>query len=110
MSTILLLVLSNVFMTVAWYRHLGAQREAPLWAAILTSWGIAFFEYCLAVPANRLGYGRFTVVELKVMQEIISLGVFAVFAALYLRERLTWNHLASAGCLVLAVFFAFRRS
>jgi uncharacterized protein (DUF486 family) len=108
--TILLLGASNVFMTFAWYRHLRAQHEAPLWMAIVTSWGIAFFEYCLAVPANRFGYGRFTLVELKVIQEVMSLTVFAAFAALWMKERLAWNHLVSAFCLVLAVFFAFRRA
>jgi uncharacterized protein len=106
--TILLLVLSNVFMTFAWYRHLRAQPNAPLWVAILTSWGIALFEYCLAVPANRLGYGRFTLAELKVMQEVISLAVFSVFAVVWMHQKLSINHLWAALCLVLAVFFAFR--
>jgi uncharacterized protein len=107
--TVALLALSNVFMTFAWYRHLKAQHDSPVWAAVLTSWGIAFFEYCLAVPANRLGYGRFSLPELKVLQEVISLGVFAAFAAFWARERLTLNHLCAALCLVLAVFFAFRK-
>lgn len=109
MWTVLLLVLSNVFMTFAWYRHLKEQSDSPLWMAVITSWGIAFFEYCLAVPANRLGYGTFSLVQLKTMQEVITLAVFAVFAALYMREKLTYNHLIAAGCLVAAVFFAFRR-
>jgi hypothetical protein len=107
--TVALLVLSNVFMTFAWYRHLKAQHESPLWAAVLTSWGIAFFEYCLAVPANRLGYGRFTLPELKVIQEVVSLSVFAAFAAFWARERLSANHLYAAACLVGAVYFAFRK-
>lgn len=109
MITILLLVASNIFMTFAWYRHLREQGSSPLWIAILTSWGIAFFEYCLAVPANRIGYGKFSLVELKIMQEVITLTVFAVFAALYMRERLTYNHAIAAACLVAAVFFTFRK-
>ncbi len=109
MSTILLLVASNVFMTFAWYRHLREQGTSPLWLAILTSWGIAFFEYCLAVPANRFGYGRFSLVQLKTIQEVVTLTVFAVFATIYMRERLTQNHLIAAVCLVAAVFFAFRK-
>ncbi|HJU83650.1 MAG TPA: DMT family protein [Holophagaceae bacterium] len=108
MRTILLLLLSNVFMTFAWYRHLKAQHDAPLWIAILSSWGIAFFEYCLAVPANRLGYGRFTLPQLKVMQEAITLVVFACFAAFWMKQRLHLNHLWAALCLVGAVFFTFR--
>jgi uncharacterized protein len=107
--TVVLLALSNVFMTFAWYRHLKAQQASPLWVAVITSWGIAFFEYCLAVPANRLGYGRFSLPELKVLQEVISLAVFAVFAVVWMRERLSLNHLWAALCLVGAVFFAFRK-
>lgn len=109
MRTILLLIASNVFMTFAWYRHLKAEHAAPLWIAILGSWGIAFFEYCLAVPANRIGYGRFTLPQLKVMQEVITLLVFGVFATWYMRERLTLNHLWAACCLVGAIFFTFRK-
>lgn len=109
MATVALLFVSNIFMTFAWYRHLKAQQASPLWAAVLVSWGIAFFEYCLAVPANRLGYGRFSLVELKVMQEVIALTVFAGFATLWAGERLSFNHLMAALCLVGAVFFAFRR-
>jgi uncharacterized protein (DUF486 family) len=108
MRTILLLVLSNVFMTFAWYRHLKVQHNAPLWIAILTSWGIAFFEYCLAVPANRVGYGRFTLPQLKVLQEVITLAVFALFAAFWMKQRLQLNHLWAALCLMGAVFFTFR--
>ncbi len=109
MLTILLLIASNVFMTFAWYRHLRSAHPAPLWIAILSSWGIAFFEYCLAVPANRLGYGRFTLPQLKVMQEVITLLVFAGFAVWYMRERLTLNHLWAGCCLVGAIFFTFRK-
>ena len=109
MRTILLLVASNVFMTVAWYGHLKHHRGSPLWLAILASWGIAFFEYCLMVPANRMGYGRFSLPQLKVLQEVITLSVFAVFAWGWMRERLTLNHLWAAGCLVGAVYFSFRK-
>jgi hypothetical protein len=109
MRTIALLLVSNVFMTFAWYRHLKVHRDNPLWVAILSSWGIAFFEYVLAVPANRWGYGQFTLPQLKMLQEVITLTVFASFAALWMGERLTLNHLCSALCLVGAVFFAFRR-
>ncbi len=109
MRTILLLVASNVFMTFAWYGHLRDHRNSPLWLAILASWGIAFFEYCLMVPANRLGYSRFNLPQLKVIQEVVTLCVFALFALLYMRERLHLNHLWAACCLVGAVFFVFRR-
>jgi len=98
MRTILLLLASNVFMTVAWYGHLR-HRETSLWIAILVSWGIAFFEYCLQVPANRIGYtSGFSAAELKTIQEVITLLVFVVFAHFYLNETLKWN---------VAVGFAF---
>ncbi|MBK8217756.1 MAG: DMT family protein [Myxococcales bacterium] len=109
MPTVLLLVVSNVFMTFAWYRHLRHQAASPLWVAVVTSWGIAFFEYCFAVPANRLGYGRLSLVELKVTQEVISLAVFGVFATLWMKEKLSWNHAAAAVCLVGAAYFTFRK-
>ncbi len=102
----LLLIGSNVLMTFAWYGHLKAPSW-PLWLAILVSWGIAFFEYCLAVPANRLGYGTFTGQQLKVMQEVITLAVFAGFSVLVLGEQLRWTYLAAMGCLVAAVVFIF---
>ena len=97
MTTILLLVASNIFMTVAWYGHLK-YTNSPLWMAILLSWGIAFFEYCLQVPANRWGYGTFTAAQLKVMQEVITLIVFAGFSVLWLGEdrkstRLNSSHI-----------------
>lgn len=106
---ILLLVLSNVAMTLAWYRHLHAQAHAPLWVAILTSWGIAFFEYCLMVPANRMGFGHYTLPQLKVIQEVLTLVVFALFAVGVMKVRLTLNHLWGACCLVGAVYFFFRK-
>jgi uncharacterized protein (DUF486 family) len=106
LATPLLLVGSNILMTFAWYGHLKAPHW-PLWVAILVSWGIAFFEYCLAVPANRIGYGTFTGQQLKVMQEVITLAVFAVFSVAFLGEQLRWNFLAAALCLVAAVVFIF---
>ncbi len=101
-----LLVLSNVFMTFAWYGHLKFKHVA-LWQVILISWGIAFFEYCLQVPANRMGHAYFSAAQLKTIQEIITLVVFAVFSVLYLKEQLAWNHLAGFACLVAAAFFIF---
>jgi uncharacterized protein (DUF486 family) len=107
MTTILLLCLSNVFMTFAWYGHLKFLHDKPLWVTILISWGIAFFEYLLMVPANRMGYGRFTGYELKIIQEVITLVVFVIFAWLVLGEKLKWNYAVSLVCLGLAVYFAF---
>ncbi|MGX9966587.1 DMT family protein [Roseomonas sp. F4] len=104
--TPLLLVFSNVLMTFAWYGHLK-QPSWPLWLAVLASWGIAFFEYCFAVPANRIGYGTFTGQQLKVMQEVITLAVFAVFSVMFLGEQLRWTYFAAMGCLVAAVVFIF---
>src|ERR1019366_7820290 len=98
MVTVALLLVSNVFMTFAWYGHLK-YRSSPLWAAILVSWGIAFFEYCFQVPANRFGYGAFTAAQLKTIQEVITLTVFAAFSWLYLDEPLRWNHCAGFACL-----------
>ena len=106
---ILLLTLSNVAMTFAWYGHLKHHRDSPLWIAIIVSWGIAFIEYCLMVPANRIGFGRYSLPQLKVIQEVITLLVFAVFAVWWMKERLTLNHLWAACCLMGAVFFTFRR-
>lgn len=109
MRTVILLIFSNVFMTFAWYGHLKHHRDNPLWLAILASWGIAFFEYMLMVPANRMGYGRFSLPQLKVIQEVVTLLVFAVFTVAWMRERLHLNHLWAGLCLVGAVFFTFRR-
>lgn len=106
LATPLLLIGSNVLMTFAWYGHL--KRPAwPLWIAILASWGIAFFEYCLAVPANRIGYGTFTGQQLKVMQEVVTLAVFAVFSVYWMGEAIRWNFVAAGLCLVAAVVFIF---
>ncbi|MDO9249712.1 MAG: DMT family protein [Phenylobacterium sp.] len=103
----LLLIASNVFMTFAWYGHLKVEHR-PIWLLILASWGIAFFEYCLAVPANRIGRGVYDPMELKAMQEVITLAVFAVFSVTYLGERLTLNH--GIGFLLIAAgaFFVFK--
>jgi uncharacterized protein (DUF486 family) len=107
-KTIILLILSNVFMTFAWYAHLRELRAKPLIIAILVSWGIALFEYALQVPANRIGFGAFTLPQLKIMQEVITLGVFVPFAVLYMRTPLSLNFLWAGLCLVGAVFFIFR--
>jgi len=107
MTTVLLLVMSNAFMTFAWYGHLKYGHNWPLWKAILVSWGIALLEYCLAVPANRLGYGEFTGFQLKIIQECVTLVVFVVFAATFLKERLSWNYLVAFAFLAAAAFFAF---
>ncbi|MFD2261838.1 DMT family protein [Lacibacterium aquatile] len=107
LTTIGLLVASNVFMTFAWYGHLKF-KETSLWKVILISWAIAFFEYCLQVPANRWGHGTFTAAQLKIIQEVITLVVFAGFSIWFLGESLKWNHLAAAMCLVGAVYFVFR--
>ena len=107
MSTILLLLLSNVFMTFAWYGHLKYGHDWPLWQAIAVSWGIALFEYCLAVPANRFGYGEFTGFQLKIIQEVVTLVIFVAFAVLFLKEKFAWNYAAAFVCLGGAAFFAF---
>jgi uncharacterized protein (DUF486 family) len=106
LPTIGLLILSNCFMTAAWYGHLKF-KGAPLWAAILVSWGLAFFEYVLQVPANRLGYGVLTAYQLKLIQECITLCVFIVFAALFLGEGMSLRYLASFGLVLAAVAVAF---
>ena|ERR1043165_4695010 len=103
---ILLLVVSNTFMTVAWYGHLKFT-EKPLWIVIAVSWGIAFFEYCFQVPANRLGYGIFTATQLKIIAEVLSLSIFIIFAYFYLGESLKWNYIVSFLFIIGAVVFAF---
>ncbi|MCC6762561.1 MAG: DMT family protein [Chitinophagaceae bacterium] len=110
MRTILLLLASNIFMTIAWYGHLK-NNNIPLWKAILVSWGIAFFEYCLMVPANRFGYtlSGFSAFQLKIIQEVITLLVFTVFAVLVLKEKMEWRYLASFACVMGAVYFAFKK-
>jgi uncharacterized protein (DUF486 family) len=106
MTTVLLLLASNIFMTFAWYGHLR-YKNVPLWEAILVSWGIAFFEYCLMVPANRIGYGRFNGAQLKVIQEAVTLTVFSVFSVVYLRESFRWNFAVGFALIVLAVAVIF---
>jgi len=107
MKTALLLTISNIFMTFAWYGHLKYKQSA-LWLAILVSWGIAFVEYCFQVPANRIGSNRgYTGAQLKIMQEVITLLVFCVFSVLYLHEKLKWNYMVGFGLVALAVFFVF---
>lgn len=106
--TIGLLVASNVFMTFAWYGHLK-YKSAPLIAVILISWGIAFFEYVLQVPANRMGHGVFSAAELKTIQEVITLSVFAVFSVFYLREPLAWNHLVGFALIAGGAWFIFHK-
>ncbi len=108
MHTVILLLFSNIFMTFAWYGHLKF-RTSPLWIAILASWGIAFFEYCLQVPANRIGSYEFTTAQLKTIQEVITLVVFCGFSVFYLKESLKWNYLVGFAFMVVAVFFVFKK-
>lgn len=107
-TPILLLIASNVFMTFAWYGHLK-YKSSPIVIAILASWGIAFIEYCLAVPANRIGSAVYSTAELKTMQEVITLVVFAVFSVLYLGEAIKWNHAIGFGFIALGAFFVFQK-
>jgi uncharacterized protein len=108
LQTILLLVCSNVFMTFAWYSHLKHLQNKPLILAVLFSWGIAFFEYLLMVPANRIGHSTLTISQLKIMQEVITLSVFIPFVVLYMKEPLKLDYLWAALCMTGAVYFMFR--
>lgn len=108
MKTIILLTISNIFMTFAWYGHLKF-KESPLFLAILISWLIAFAEYCFQVPANRIGHGQFTAAQLKTIQEVITLVVFCFFSVLYLKEELKWNYIVGFALMVMAVFFVFKK-
>lgn len=103
-----LLILSNVFMTLAWYAHLKDLRDKPWIIAALISWGIALFEYLLQVPANRIGYGALSLPQLKILQEVITLAVFIPFVLLYMKQPLKWDYLYAALCMVAAVYFIFR--
>lgn len=105
---IALLIGSNLFMTYAWYGHLKSMKAMPLWTVILISWGIAFFEYCLQVPANRIGSGFYSIAQLRVIQEIISIGVFGAFLTLYMKQPLKLDYLWAGLCLVGAAYFMFR--
>ena len=107
MRTIVLLTISNIFMTLAWYGHLK-YKDTPLWMAIMASWGIAFVEYCFQVPANRIGHYDFTAAQLKTIQEVITLAVFCVFSVLYLREPLKWNYVLGFSMMGGAVFVIFK--
>ena len=107
--TILLLTLSNVFMTFAWYAHLKELNQRPWMIAALVSWGIAFFEYLLQVPGNRIGYTVFSLAQLKILQEVITLAVFVPFALFYMREPLKLDYLWAALCILGAVYFVFRK-
>lgn len=106
--TPLLLALSNVFMTFAWYAHLKDMSSKPWWLAALASWGIALFEYLLQVPANRIGYGAMSLSQLKIIQEVISLSVFIPFAVFYMNQPFRWDYVWAGLCLVGAVYFMFR--
>ena len=108
LQTTVLLVCSNVFMTFAWYGHLKNLADKPWYAAALISWGIALFEYLLQVPANRIGHTEFSVAQLKIIQEVITLAVFAPFAVIYLDQPLKWDYLWAGLCMVGAVYFMFR--
>lgn len=107
MHTIILLTISNIFMTMAWYGHLK-YKESPLWMVIGVSWGIAFVEYCFQVPANRIGHYQFSAAQLKTIQEVITLVVFCGFSVWYLKEPLKWNYLAGFALMVGAVFVIFK--
>lgn len=107
LAPIVMLTLSNIFMTFAWYGHLKF-KASPLWIAVLVSWGIAFFEYCLAVPANRIGSATYSTAELKTIQEVVTLTVFAAFSVLFLKEPLTINHAVGFALIVAGAYFVFR--
>ena len=108
MKAIVLLTVSNVFMTFAWYGHLK-YKSSPLWTAIIVSWLIAFVEYCFQVPANRIGSAEYSTAQLKTIQEVITLVVFAVFSVLYLKEEFRWNYLVGFAFMIGAVFFVFKK-
>lgn len=108
-KTIALLVLSNIFMTYAWYGHLKTLGSKPLWIAIIASWGVAFFEYCFQVPANRTGFQYFSLAQLKIIQEVITMVVFSGFAIFFMKEELNRNFVYASMCLVGAVYFIFRK-
>ena len=107
-STTGLLILSNVFMTFAWYAHLKELSAKPWWIAALLSWGVALFEYLLQVPANRIGYSALSLPQLKILQEVITLAVFVPFAIFYMNQPLKWDYLWAALCMMGAVYFIFR--
>lgn len=118
-QAVVLLIFSNLFMTLAWYGHLKMKEQfswfeaLPLIGVIAFSWGIALFEYCLLVPANRIGFrengGPFDIMQLKIIQEVITLVIFTIFSVLFFKTELKWNHLAAFACLILAVYFIFKK-
>lgn len=108
MYTVILLVISNIFMTFAWYGHLK-YKDSPLWLIIIISWGIAFFEYCFQVPANRIGHGYFSAAQLKTIQEVITLSVFCLFSVFYLKEGLKWNYVMGFVLMAGSVFLIFSK-
>jgi len=108
MKTIVLLSISNIFMTFAWYGHLK-YKSSPLWKAIFLSWSIALLEYCFQVPANRIGHAKFSAAQLKTIQEVITLVVFSVFSVFYLKENLRWNYVIGFLMIIGAVFFIFKK-
>ncbi len=107
MKTVILLFISNIFMTFAWYGHLKF-KHSPLWIVIIVSWLIAFAEYCFQVPANRIGHGQFNAVQLKTIQEVITLFVFSIFSIVYLGEQFRWNYIVGFLFIIAAVFFIFK--
>jgi uncharacterized protein len=107
-KTVVLLIISNIFMTIAWYGHLK-YKTSPLFKVIVISWLIAFLEYCFQVPANRFGHGQFSAAQLKTIQEVITLVVFCVFSIFYLKEDLRWNYLVGFLFIIAAVFFIFKK-
>ncbi len=108
LTPIILLTVSNIFMTFAWYGHLR-HKQSALWLVVLVSWGIAFFEYCFQVPANRIGSYFYSAAQLKTIQEIITLVVFSIFSVLYLKEQFRWNYLVGFLFIILAAFFIFKK-
>lgn len=108
-KTIGLLTLSNIFMTYAWYGHLKTLGSKPLWVAIALSWAVAFFEYCFQVPANRIGHEIFTLAQLKIIQEVITMVIFSIFTVFFMKEPLNRNFVYASLCLVGAVYFIFRK-
>ena len=107
-KTVILLTLSNFFMTYAWYGHLKTLKDSKWWVAALASWSVALLEYLIQVPANRIGSQRMTLGQLKMMQEVISLSVFVPFAVFYMRENIGWNYLYAGLCMMAAIWFIFR--
>jgi uncharacterized protein (DUF486 family) len=108
MKTVVLLVISNIFMTFAWYGHLKF-KSSPLWIAILVSWLLAFVEYCFQVPANRMGHSQFSAAQLKTIQEVITFAVFCGFSVLYLKEDLKWNYIAGFALIIAGAWFVLKK-